>query len=246
MPMKTPGPRPIARRSTESMATDNLRDYILSGEVLPGDRLTEIPLAEQLGVARATVRTALHRLTSEGIVVQVPYTGWHVASLTSGDVWEIWTLRGSLESLAARLAAQKAARDPAVRDRIDRAWRALVAACETGATKATVEADFALHRAIIDASGHHRLASQYAIVERQVRLFIATSNTKVATGPTDIVEQHRPLAEALLAGDEIAAAREAWQHDESEGHRLTDWLRRREAEVASPGADDDRSFDEAG
>lgn len=93
--------RPVARQSTEIIVTDTLRDYILSGEVAPGERLTEIALAEQLGVARATLRTALHRLTSEGIVVQTPYTGWHVASLSAQDVWEIWTLRGSLESLAA-------------------------------------------------------------------------------------------------------------------------------------------------
>lgn len=214
--------RPVARQSTETIVTDNLRDYILSGTIEPGGRLTEIALAEQLGVARATLRTALHRLTSEGIVVQTPYTGWHVASLTANDVWEIWTLRGSLESLAARLAAQRT--EPDIREALKTAHDALLAACAAGVMKGMIEADVALHRAIIRASGHKRLAAQYTIVERQVQLYIATSNTHVATGPDDIVEQHRPLAEALLTGDAEAAARAAWLHNETEGRRLTDWI----------------------
>ena len=51
--------RPVTRQSTEAIVTENLRDYILSGEVEPGGRLTEIALAEQLGVARSTLRMGL-------------------------------------------------------------------------------------------------------------------------------------------------------------------------------------------
>ena len=77
----------------------NLREHILSGAVKPGARLTETPLAEQLGIARATLRISLHRLASEGIVVQIPYTGWQVVTLSpriSGSfgrcaaAWKVW------------------------------------------------------------------------------------------------------------------------------------------------------------
>lgn len=216
--------QPVARRSTETIVTDSLRAFILSGEVAPGERLTEIALAEQLGVARATLRTALHRLTVEGIVVQIPYTGWQVASLSAKDIWEIWTLRGSLESLAARLAASQT--DPALRQSVDDAYQTLLKACASGQVSAMSEADFALHRTIVAAANHGRLMTQYMIVERQVELYIATSNAYVATGPDDIIEQHRPLCEALLAGDGDAAAHEAWMHNEREGHRLIEWLER--------------------
>ncbi|MFT3688984.1 GntR family transcriptional regulator [Paenirhodobacter sp.] len=219
--------RPVARQSTETLVTDALRDYILSGEVAPGGRLTEIALSEQLGVARATLRTALHRLAAEGIILQIPYTGWQVASLTPQDVWEIWTLRGSLESLASRLAAAR--EEPEVRIALDRACQDLLDACASGGVQAMSDADFALHRAIVEAAGHGRLAAQYRIVEQQVRLFIATSNRHVATGPEDILAQHEPLIAALRARDPEAAARAAWQHDETEGHRLTEWLAHREA-----------------
>lgn len=219
--------RPVTRQTTEALVTDALRDFILSGEIAPGGRLTEIALSERLGVARATLRAALQRLHSEWIVVQIPYTGWQVASLSAQDVWEIWTLRGSLESLASRLAAAR--QEPEIRARLADAGQALLQACAEGDLRAMIDADFALHRAIIDASGHRRLAAQYRLVEQQVRLFIATSNTHVATGPADIIAQHEPLIAALTAGDADAAAQAAWHHDETEGQRLTAWLRQQEA-----------------
>lgn len=210
--------RPVAKQSAENQAADSLRNYILSGSVKAGARLTEIALAEQMGIARATLRTGLHRLASEGILVQIPYTGWQVAELTATDVWELWTLRGSLESLAAKLAAEST--DPAVRDGISRAYAHLLAACAEGDMRKVNDCDIALHRAIIDGARHSRLQRQYQLVEQQVRLYIITCNTMVHDGPLDIIAQHRPLAEALLAGDAELAAREAWLHNEKEGERF--------------------------
>lgn len=229
--MKTQQLRPVAKLSAEAQATGSLRDFILAGSLKPGARLTEIALAEQMGVARATLRTALHRLASEGIVVQIPYTGWQVAELSANDVWELWTLRGSLESLAAKLAAQST--DPSVKAGIRKAHDKLLAACATGNMEAISEADFALHRAIIDLVGHSRLQRQYQLVEQQVRLYILTSNSFVADGPEDIIEQHRPMMEALLAGDGVAAGEAAWHHAESEGHRLSAWLTQAAAATAA-------------
>lgn len=233
MPRST-GLRPVAKHSAESQATDSLRDFILSGSLRPGARLTEVALAEQMGVARATLRTGLHRLASEGIVVQIPYTGWQVAKLSAEDVWELWTLRGSLEGLAAKLAAQST--DPAVKRGIRAAHEALLAACAAGNMEAISDADFALHRTIIDLVGHSRLKRQYQLVEQQVRLYILTSNSFVADGPEDIVRQHRPMIDALLAGDAAGAAEAAWQHNETEGHRLAAWLAQEAAEGKAVGA----------
>ncbi|MEI4473794.1 GntR family transcriptional regulator [Frigidibacter sp. MR17.24] len=216
------GLKPVARQSTEAMVTEHLRDFILSGEIAPGARLTEIALAEQLGVARSTLRMSLHRLAGEGMVTLVPYTGWHVAALTAEDIWEIWTLRGSLESLASRLAAARP--DPEVHHRLETFFTALETACARGSLREMIEADVALHRGIVEAAGHRRLAAQYRVVEAQVRLFVSTSNSFVATGPDDIIAQHAPLIAALRARAPEEAARAAWEHDETEGRRLTAWL----------------------
>lgn len=220
--MKLNQVRPVAKLSAEEQAANSLREFILSGAIKPGTRLTEIALADQMGVARATLRTGLHRLAGEGIVVQIPYTGWQVAALSAEDVWELWTLRGSLESLAAKLVAES--KDPSVREAIEDAYEDLLAACKKGKMAKISESDFALHRAVIALSGHSRLARQYKLVEQQVKLFIATSNTLTVECPEDIVAQHKPMIDAILSGNAKKAAQEAWSHNETEGQRLVTWI----------------------
>src|SRR5262249_49947463 len=96
---------PVDKRSLDRAAADKLRQAIVAGKIAPGARLKEANLALQFQLSRGTVRTALHRLVAEGLVAQRPYSGWQVVSLSSHDAWELYTLRGSLEALAARLAA---------------------------------------------------------------------------------------------------------------------------------------------
>ena len=97
---------PIEKRSLNNAAADQLRQVIVTGAVAPGVRLTEVALAVRMNLSRGTIRAALQRLVTEGLVVQRPYAGWEVASLTSRDAWELYTLRGAFEALAARLAAE--------------------------------------------------------------------------------------------------------------------------------------------
>src|SRR5690606_26530287 len=91
----------------EDLALDAMRNYIVTGELKPGARITEQELSNSLSLSRATVRTALHRLTMEGLIVQTPFTGWHVIEMTPHDVWELCTLRSALEGLAASVLAQR-------------------------------------------------------------------------------------------------------------------------------------------
>lgn len=220
--MKSNVLRPVLKQSAEAQTTDNLRAYLLSGALKPGARLTEIPLAEQLGVARATLRTSLHRLAGEGIVVQTPYTGWSVTDLSPQDVWELWTLRGSLEGLAAKLAAERM--DDRLRRAVEQAKSDLVAACNTNDVHQASEADFALHRTMISSVNHARLESQYKLVEQQIRLYIVTSNMLAVDNLPQIVTQHDRLIDALLHADPKRAAEEAWNHNEVEGNKLVAWL----------------------
>lgn len=208
----------VERKSAEQQAVDNLRRFILSGMVQPGARLTEAALAEQLGVSRATTRTGMQRLAAEGILVQVPYTGWQVANITAADAWELWTLRGSLEGLAARLVASGL--DDAAHDAITAAMAELRLAAGRGDGQAVNDRDFDFHRTIVAQARHGRLLGQYIQVENQVRMYIAISNQLLGDDLGAIVAQHEPMAEALLAGDAERARTEAWAHAESEGRKL--------------------------
>ncbi|KAA9164009.1 GntR family transcriptional regulator [Amycolatopsis acidicola] len=202
----------------ESRAMMALRSFITSGDVEPGARLTEIDLSERLGVGRATLRTVLARLADEGLVVKKPYAGWHVIELDEQAVWEIWTLRGSFESLAGRLVVEHG--DAAALDRIAAAHRTLVDACTEGDLNEISRRDFEFHRAVLVGSRNQRLIRHYDVVAHQVRMYIRVSNSEVAADPDDIVEQHRALAAAFAARDADRVFAEAWKHNESEGGRL--------------------------
>lgn len=224
---------PVSKLSVEAQATQSLRDYVLSGAIKPGEKLTEVALADEMGIARATLRFGLNRLAAEGLLVKTPYTSWEVRTLTADDAWELWTLRASLESLAVRLAAENMG--PRLRDRLQGAFDELVTACASGSAVTASEGDIGLHRTIVNSVGHTRLADQYKLVEQQVRLYINISNTLVGSDLSGIVDQHRAMMDALLRGDGPKAAHEAWLHNESEGGKLVAYLHQR-AKMEAAGA----------
>jgi DNA-binding GntR family transcriptional regulator len=208
----------IVKQSIGSQAVDILRESIISGDLPAGARITETQLAEEMGLSRATVRAALHQLAKEGLTTLVPYTGWTVITLNPRDVWELYTLRSSLERLAAQLVAGtlKAAK----RDKIRSSFAALERACASSNERAIAEADFAFHKTMIDLAEHGRLKSQYAVIERQIRICIRSSDALVENGRA-IVEQHRPIAEAILAANVEEAGRLAEAHNMTEGQKLS-------------------------
>jgi len=87
--------------------TDTLRDWILHGQVRPGARLEEVPLAEQLGVSRTPVRAALGTLANEGLIDHQPKRGYLVRGFDVDDIVAAYEVRSVLEGLACRNAAAR-------------------------------------------------------------------------------------------------------------------------------------------
>jgi len=85
---------------------DELRHEILRGELHDGERLIEIDIARRFGISRTPVREAFRKLEIEGLVGYVPGRGVAVNKNSTEDMDEIYSIRGVLEGLCARLAAQ--------------------------------------------------------------------------------------------------------------------------------------------
>ncbi len=94
--MNKPGQQVISR----------LRQMILSGELEAGQRLAEIPTAEQLGVSRTPVRIAFRTLEQEGLLTKLSGRGYIVRQVTQAEISGAIEVRGVLEGLAARQAAE--------------------------------------------------------------------------------------------------------------------------------------------
>lgn len=110
----TPGaeasaPGPAAGESAQVRAQLQLRELILSGELAGGTRIAELAIVERLGVSRTPIRAALMRLEQEGLLQALPNGGYAVRTFSERDIAESIELRGTLEGLLARLAAERGA-----------------------------------------------------------------------------------------------------------------------------------------
>lgn len=83
-----------------------LRQMIISGELEAGERIAEIPTAERLGVSRTPVRIAFRALEQEGMLTKLEGRGYRVREVTQDEVAGAIEVRGVLEGLAARQAAE--------------------------------------------------------------------------------------------------------------------------------------------
>lgn len=225
---------PIVKMPVEVQATNALRDSIVSGRLEPGSRVTEISLATQMNLSRATVRTALHKLAKEGLITLIPYTGWLVVALSSRDAWELYTLRSAIERLAGRLVASRLAsgKDVVAAAQLKSVYNRLVEACKQSGSNAIAEADFDFHKTIIELADHARLARQFELIEQQIRMYIRSSDALVEHAE-QIIGQHSPIVEAILLGDVEEAGKRSEVHNLVEGEKLSAYLAESEAKERS-------------
>jgi len=147
---------------TESV-TRRLREAVLAGDYSPGARLNEMALAEAMQVSRTPIRAALGVLFAEGLLDHEPNCGYVVRSLSLDEAVHIYTVRASLEGLAARLAAENGMVH-AQRDRFEETlheMEAIVGGDAWGAAERDRWGDLNIvfHGMICAASGNGYLAS---------------------------------------------------------------------------------------
>lgn len=146
-----------------------LRDMILSGEFRAGERLAEIPTAERLGISRTPVRIAFRALAQEGLLEKLPRRGYQVRNVTQAQIVDSVEVRGVLEGLAARQAAEAGLHDD-IREQL---YECLVAGdklFENGGldekdVEKYQEMNSRFHTLIITASGNSAINAALALSE---------------------------------------------------------------------------------
>jgi len=145
-----------------------LRELILGGELEPGTRIAELWLVERLNVSRTPVRLALVRLAEEGLLEALPSGGYAVKDFSESDIADAIEVRGTLEGLAARLAAERGASPELLREareclqRIDTALAAPALTDETFSAYAQQNARF--HVLLAEMAASPLVARQLAKV----------------------------------------------------------------------------------
>jgi DNA-binding GntR family transcriptional regulator len=180
-----PGGAPLAEAVTEA-----IRDAVLDGDLLPGDRIREEAFAEQLGVSRIHLREALRRLAGEGLVVLEPRRGARIAPLRPEEAEEVHALNVALcvsliEAAMPRLAPADLLRAEAALGTARRAsrpaefLRAIWEFCDTlFAPSGRVRTHRILRELRLSVLGHYRAFAESAteraaVVRRSERLLAA-------------------------------------------------------------------------
>ena len=107
-------------------AADWIAAHIISGEIKPGEKLTETSLAERMGISRSPVREALQALSRDGLITVEPRRGARVNRLNGRDVADLYTCRLLLEPPCTALAA--AALSDATAAELEKAFQRMAAA----------------------------------------------------------------------------------------------------------------------
>jgi DNA-binding GntR family transcriptional regulator len=190
-----------------------LLDAISDGTLAPGARVTQEELAEQFAVSRQPVLQALRLLKKDRLVQDAPGRGVLVAPLDAGLIVKVYQVRGALDALAARLAAEQSAQLPAAL--IEQGRKA----ARGRNVKAMIEADMAFHAAIYAAAGNpliEQSANLHWVHLRRVMGAVLQS----ARQRDSVWDEHERIAQAIAAGDASGAVRLINHHSEQAGRTL--------------------------
>ncbi|KRE81435.1 hypothetical protein ASG86_12970 [Arthrobacter sp. Soil764] len=204
------------------VAHTEIRKLILSGDLLPGDRVTVRPLVERLGLSATPIRTALAALERQGLLESRDHRGFFVPLLSLDDLMEIYELREALEVIASRRAAQSPSRLELANEmeQLLEQQRAVVAA---GDVSGYLELDIRFHQLMWLASGNKRLVGVADNLFGQMRIGNNIS-ARVPGRPEASLLEHEEIVEALRAGDPRAAEKAVRFHIRTAGKALSQFM----------------------
>lgn len=223
-----------------------LREAVVGGQLKAGERVTELALVERLGMSRTPIRAALTRLLDEGLLEALPGGGYVVRDFSEADIRDAIELRGTLEGLAARLAAERGcgtATLAGLREAVARIDELLAApGLSEAAFAAYGEHNARFHALLSEACGS-------ALVQRQLQractlpfaspnAFVMLRTTGTAARDRLLVahEQHRAVVEAIARGEGARAEALMREHARNAHANLGEALASQQALQRLPGA----------
>ena len=252
-------PRPAVIRLADSVASE-LEKRILEGSIRPGDRLpSERALALEMGVSRPSLREAMQKLVSKGLLTTRHGGGTYVTDRLEAhfvDPWQdmlkgnpqlhrdLLEVRQMLESQAASLAADRAT-DVDI-SRLDAVYAALEASYERDDLANCIDTDVAFHQAVAEASHNALIGHLTASLMRVIHGHVSNNLVHLHARPQrwgllrdqhraiwQAIREHQPQEAALAASAHIEFVRQGIADKALDEERRSSALRRL-GETAAP------------
>ena len=191
------GDTPLKRNLLSERAAESIRNYISTGRLPEGAKVTEADVSGMLGISRAPARDALKILETEGLVISRP-GGRYVRIMTEKDVRGLYELRRSLETLAIRSAGQRAGAED--RQRMATRIEELEEAAESRDPNEWTRCDFALHRSIWQAADNEHLLNTLDSCMGPMFILVYRDSLNRNRDFPRAVQDHRDLVDLVSAG----------------------------------------------
>jgi DNA-binding GntR family transcriptional regulator len=185
---------------------EKIRESILDGSLLPGERLVERKLAETLGTNQSAIREALIQLELEGHISKKPNSATFVTNLSQRDLENTMSVRRILEGFAAEEAARQSTR--ADIERLEELYQQSLEAARARESQKYIRSDLRWHIALWESTHNKCLVE---CLRRVVVPLFGFSMIRVAMRPgfnvMNDLQSHRLLLDAVAAGEPDMAKR---------------------------------------
>lgn len=188
---------------------NHLRAAIISGMIAPGTTLVQEQLAEQMGVSRTPIRDALDRLANEGLIIRGLGGRVSVAELSIRELREKYAVRGVLEGLALRLAAERLGEIQF--GKLRRYLREMREAVEQNDPLTVTEIGCDFHDTIIAACGNEFLIQSLQNLNDSIRRYRRVA-ANIPGRAVVTMREHEEVYAALQSGDVEAADQLIQEH----------------------------------
>lgn len=201
--------------TAQEAVLDEVRRFIATGQLAPGQKIVQDALAVKLGVSRVPLREALKILEGEGQVSYVAHRGYFVTELSLSDLLEVYRIREILETEAVVIGVPKMTAEDLAR--LEEAERDVQDASNIADVIAMTAANRRLHFAILEACALPRLIWLIRLLWDATEVYRSVYYNDA--GNRDVVgAEHRALVVAARAGDVPAALLVLTEHRE---HAIT-------------------------
>jgi phosphonate utilization transcriptional regulator len=219
--------------SLASVVQGELERMILSGQLAPGARLTEMTLAAQLGVSRGPLREAFRMLGEAGLLRTEKNRGVFVRDIPIDEAVEIFDLRAAMDEFVGRRLAEKItpAELKEVRGLVDQMEQAVKARDARQYHRLNLQ----FHDRLVELAGNRKLTAIYRKLIKELSLFRRLNLADGWLLPISINE-HRQIVKAIASGDADAAGRAMFRHAMQSKERTIKNNLRQQSRAGTAGA----------
>ncbi|ESW92097.1 MULTISPECIES: GntR family transcriptional regulator [unclassified Mesorhizobium] len=213
---------PIADTTRRAEIVALLRRAILTGQLEPGQKLSELRIAEQMRVSRAPLREAMRELVQEGILTSIPYAGTFVIDVTAKDIDDAYSLNKVLDEFAIERTWKL--RDQRFFDELDRRHEAVKQATRARDTTRQIETALQLHGLIYEWADNSVLLETWQRLTSRLQMYFAL-HQRARNEPVPAEDLHETYVRLLKGADMRAAQRHAREHIDLDFEELLAYAR---------------------